>query len=91
MEKPYVLKLFVAGNDGKAQKTYAGLNLILQDVIPNMHVLELIDVLQTPNKAIEYGVFATPTLIKVLPKPMRRVVGKLDDVKNAVIAIDLLK
>jgi hypothetical protein len=53
--------------------------------------LELVDVLISPDKAKEFGVFATPTLIKESPEPLRRVVGKLDDAESAVMAIDLIK
>jgi circadian clock protein KaiB len=90
MKNAYILKLFVAGNDGKARKIYAGLSEILQGAMPGEHELELIDVLLNPDKAMEYGVFATPTLIKELPEPMRRVVGKLDDVESAVMAVGLV-
>jgi circadian clock protein KaiB len=90
MQNSYILKLFVAGNDGKAQRIHAGLSEILQGQIPGIHELELIDVLLNPDKAREFGVFATPTLIKVSPDPVRRVVGKLDDAESAVMAVGLV-
>lgn len=91
MQNSYILKLFVAGNDGKAQKIYAGISEILQGKIPGMHELELIDVLTCPDRAREFGVFATPTLIKASPEPVRRVVGKLDDAESAIMAIELIQ
>jgi circadian clock protein KaiB len=91
MQNSYILKLFVAGSGDKAQKIYAGLSEILQGQVPDRHELELIDVLIFPDKAREFGVFATPTLIKALPEPVRRVVGRLDDAESALMAIELIK
>ena len=90
MKKLYVLKLFVAGNNDKTQKIHTELNTALQQLTVDNFELELIDALVFPEKAKEFGVFATPTLIKQLPGPVCRVIGKLDDIESAIIAISTL-
>lgn len=90
METLYVLKLFVAGNNSKNEKIHLGLVEILQQRSLDRYELELVDVLVSPDIAKKFGVFATPTLMKELPEPVRCVVGKLDDAESANKAIELV-
>lgn len=39
--------------------------------------LELIDVLQEPERALHDGIFVTPTLVKVSPEPVVTIIGDL--------------
>jgi circadian clock protein KaiB len=91
MQQPYNLKLFVAGANSKAQQICDALGEVLEDVLSSDYELELVDVLVNPETARQFGVFATPTLIKDLPEPLRRVVGKLDDKASVAMAIELLR
>jgi len=91
MANAYTLKLFVAGNSDQSQQIYVGLCEVLQGVFPGDYELEVVDVLVYPDKAKEFGVFATPTLIKNMPEPIQRVVGKLNDKDSIVMAVELIK
>jgi len=55
------------------------LGAALAHLSPDLVSLEIVDVLQDPDRALSVGVIVTPTLIKVSPPPERRVIGTLHD------------
>ena len=50
----------------------------------------MIDVLKNPQLAAEDKILATPTLAKILPPPVRRIIGDLSDRERVLIGLDLL-
>ena len=52
--------------------------------------LEVIDIYQQPNLARENQIVATPTLIKVLPLPVRRFIGNLANITGLFAELDLI-
>jgi circadian clock protein KaiB len=51
--------------------------------------LEVIDVYQLPALAKDDQIIATPTLIKVLPTPLRRFIGDLSKLERVLFGIDV--
>lgn len=51
--------------------------------------LEVIDVLERPQLAEDERIVATPTLIKELPPPLRRIIGDLTDREQVLLGLDL--
>lgn len=49
----------------------------------------MIDVLENPQLAEDDRILATPTLIKALPPPLRRVIGDLSDNDKVLLGLDL--
>jgi circadian clock protein KaiB len=47
-------------------------------------------VLKRPQLAEEDKILATPTLAKILPPPVRRIIGDLSDRERVLIGLDLL-
>ncbi len=76
----YVLRLFVSGNHPGTERTLQTLHELLEQSIGHPYTLKVIDVLKHPEQAEKDQISATPTLIKVWPKPVRRIVGELNDV-----------
>jgi circadian clock protein KaiB len=50
----------------------------------------IIDVLERPQMAEDERILVTPTLIKPLPLPSRRVIGDLSDMEKVMSELDLL-
>jgi circadian clock protein KaiB len=50
----------------------------------------VIDVLERPQLAEDEKIMATPTLIKQLPPPLRRIIGDLSDKDKVLLGLDLL-
>jgi circadian clock protein KaiB len=50
--------------------------------------MRVIDVLEHPQLAEDEKILATPTLIKQLPPPLRRVIGDLSDKEKVLLGLD---
>ncbi|MCX7593371.1 MAG: circadian clock KaiB family protein [Fischerella sp.] len=76
----YVLRLFVAGHSPGIERILENLHELLEQFLGQPYTLKLIDVVTHPEQAEVNQVTATPTLVKVWPPPIRRIVGDLDNV-----------
>jgi circadian clock protein KaiB len=90
IKKTYVLKLYVAGNTPNSVRALKTLKNILEEEFQGVYALKVIDVLKNPQLAEEDKILATPTLAKVLPPPVRRIIGDLSDREKVLIGLDLL-
>lgn len=90
MKKIYVLKLYVAGNTPSSVRALKMLKNILEEEFQGVYALKVIDVLKNPQLAEEDKILATPTLSKVLPPPVRKIIGDLSDREKVLIGLDLL-
>ena len=78
----YVLRLFVAGNSIATERTLQNLHRLLGECLQQPYTLKVINVAQHPELAEADQISATPTLLRVYPSPMRRVVGSLDNIEQ---------
>lgn len=90
LKKTYVLKLYVAGNTPNSIRALKTLNAILEEEFKGVYALKVIDVLKNPQLAEEDKILATPTLSKILPPPVRKIIGDLSDREKVLIGLDLL-
>jgi circadian clock protein KaiB len=89
-QKTYVLKLYVAGNTPNSMRALKTLKNILEEEFKGVYALKVIDVLKNPQLAEEDKILATPTLSKILPPPVRKIIGDLTDRERVLIGLDLL-
>lgn len=75
----YVLRLFVSGHSWSTQKALESLHQLLEEGLNYPYTLKVIDIVKHPEEAEQYNVSATPTLVRINPKPIRKVVGSFDD------------
>lgn len=85
----YILKLFVSGSTPRSERAIANLRRLCEDEFPECYELQVIDVIEHPEQAEAERVLATPTLIKQLPPPLRRVIGDLSDRDKVFLGLDL--
>lgn len=90
LKKTYILKLYVAGNTPHSVTALKTLKNILEQEFEGVYALKVIDVLKSPQLAEEDKILATPTLAKVLPPPVRKIIGDLSDREKVLIGLDLL-
>jgi circadian clock protein KaiB len=90
LRKTYILKLYVAGNTPNSMRALKTLRNILETEFRGVYALKVIDVLKNPQLAEEDKILATPTLAKILPPPVRRIIGDLSDRERVLIGLDLL-
>jgi circadian clock protein KaiB len=75
----YRLRLFVAGNEPHSAQARATLERLCQHALRGRCEIEVVDVFQNYQAALEYQVVAVPTLIIEEPRPVRYIVGSLTD------------
>lgn len=80
----YNLRLFISSQNGSAEKTLSNLHQLLEERLTNPYTLKVIDVAKNPEQAIIHRVITTPTLIRVSPEPVKRIVGQLDDISRVL-------
>jgi circadian clock protein KaiB len=85
----YVLKLYVTGANPRTERAVANLRHICDSELTGRYTLAIIDVLEDPEAAERDRVLATPTLIKELPLPLRRVIGDLSDHAKVLLALEV--
>ncbi len=88
MEK-LVLKLYVTGKTTRAERAITHLRRICEDDLSSQYELVIIDILENPQLAEDEKILATPTLIKELPLPIRRIIGDLSDKERVLQGLDL--
>ena len=84
-----MLKLYVAGSTPRATMAIENLRRICDKDLSGRYHLEIIDVLEHPELAEADRILATPTLIKQLPPPLRRVIGDLSDSEKVLLGLEL--
>jgi circadian clock protein KaiB len=85
----YLLRLYVTGKTSKAEIAIANLRRICEQELRGQYELQVIDVLEQPQLAEDEKILATPTLIKQLPPPLRRVIGDLSDKEKVLLGLEV--
>ncbi len=85
----YLLRLFVTGASARTATAIANLRQICDEELSGSYDLEIIDVQEHPAIAEDERILATPTLIKSLPLPLRRVIGDLSDKDKVLLGLEL--
>ncbi|NJL83111.1 MAG: circadian clock protein KaiB, partial [Chloroflexaceae bacterium] len=80
----YVLRLFISGDRLAAQGTLENIHRLLEQGLGHAYTLKVIDITRNPELAETDQVSATPTLVRVWPQPVRRIVGHLDDLPRVL-------
>ena len=85
----YLLRLFVTGASSRTAPAIANLRRICEQELEGRYDLEIIDVQEYPELAEDEKILATPTLIKSLPLPLRRVIGDLSDKDKVLLGLQV--
>lgn len=81
------LRLYVAGTAPNSVKAIANCRAICDEHFASAHELEIVDLLAYPQRALADGIIVTPTLLKLLPLPVQRVIGSLSDTNQVLLAL----
>ena len=85
----YLLKLYVTGKSPRAERAIANLRRLCKEELDGRYEIEIIDVLEHPQLAETDRILATPTLIKQLPPPLRRVIGDLSNRDKVLLGLNV--
>ena len=73
----FKFRLYVAGDTQNSMQALANLTKICQTYLADSHEIEVLDVFKEPGLTLQEGIFMTPTLVKLSPSPMIKIVGTL--------------
>ena len=85
----FSFRLYVAGDAQNSVRAIANLTALCDDRLKGRHRIEIVDVFGEPQRALADGIVMTPTLIRVEPSPIRRVIGTLERTDVVAIALGL--
>jgi circadian clock protein KaiB len=86
----YKLRLFVTGSTPRSTRAIQNMKQICDENLKGHYDLEVIDVYDDPEATKELQVIATPTLVKILPEPLRRIIGDLSDKERVLAGLNIL-
>ncbi|WP_339915421.1 circadian clock KaiB family protein [uncultured Brevundimonas sp.] len=85
----YALRLYVTGTTTRSAKAIANLRQVCESRLEGRYELEVIDIYQEPGAAADHQILAAPTLVKMSPLPMRRIIGDLSDHSRLLAGLGL--
>lgn len=88
-KKLWELKLYVAGQTEKSVFALQNLKKICESHLAGEYSIEVIDLLRQPQLAKGDQIIATPTLVKKLPTPVKRIIGDLSDTERVLVGLNL--
>jgi circadian clock protein KaiB len=85
----YRLRLFVSGSTPRSTRAIQNIRAICEEKLQGRYVLEVIDIYQHPEQVKPEQIIVTPTLVKSLPLPMRKIIGDLSDRERVLVGLDI--
>jgi circadian clock protein KaiB len=86
----FTLRLFVTGTTSRSRRAITAIKSICEEELAGQCTLEVIDIYQDPEATRDFQIVATPTLVKVAPAPLRKIIGDLSDRAKVLSGLNLL-
>ena len=90
MDDEYLLRLYIAGKTPRSERAIADLERLCVEELGGHYRVEVIDIKENPTAGKDAQILATPTVVKRLPLPVRRVIGDLSESVKVLIGLDLV-
>ena len=85
----FKFQLYVAADSQNSTQATANLKAICQKYLPGRHEIEIVDVFREPQRALAEDIRMTPTLLKISPRPARRIIGTLSQTQRVLDTLGL--
>jgi circadian clock protein KaiB len=85
----FELRLYVAGQTAKSIAACANLQRICEMHLAGQYRIEIIDLTKNPKLAAGDQIFALPTLVRRLPKPIKKIIGDLSNEERVLVGLDV--
>ena len=86
----YRLRLFVSGTTPRSARAIQNIRALCEEKLQHRYELEVIDIYQHPELVKPEQIVVTPTLVKKLPLPVRKIIGDLSDDEKVLVGLDLV-
>jgi circadian clock protein KaiB len=84
-----ILRLYIAGQTPRSIKAFANLKRICEEHLKGRYRIEVIDLIQQPQLAAGDQILAVPTLVRLLPEPVRKIIGDLSNTDRVLVGLDV--
>jgi circadian clock protein KaiB len=82
-------RLYIAGGTPNSIQANANIIDLCRERLADHYELELVDLFREPMRAMDDGILMTPTLVRLAPSPVVRIVGTLSDRAMVAMALEL--
>jgi circadian clock protein KaiB len=83
------LRLYVAGETTKSIAAISNLKRLCEEHLPDIHRIEVIDLVKHPELARSEQIVALPTLVRKLPPPIRKLIGNLSSDERVLKGLEI--
>lgn len=87
----YILRLYITGRSQLSQHAIQRMQHICENHLEGKYELEVVDVFEQPEMAEKDKIMATPTLVRELPPPLRKIIGNLSEEEKVLLGLDLIE
>jgi circadian clock protein KaiB len=89
-ENFWELKLYIAGKTRKGSAAIQNLKDICEEHLKGRYRITVIDLRERPEIAFKEQIVVTPTVIRELPPPVRKIIGDLSRKEKVLVGLDIL-
>jgi circadian clock protein KaiB len=89
VSKLWQLRLYVMDETPKSLAAFTHLKRICEDHLKGRYSISIIDLLKHPRLAKGDQILATPTVVRLLPSPVRTIIGDLSNADRVLVGLDL--
>jgi len=81
--------LYIAGETPRSVIAFQNLKDICNTHLAGRYTIEVIDLMKNPTLAEIDQIVAIPTLVRKLPKPVRKIIGDLSNTEKTLIGLQI--
>jgi circadian clock protein KaiB len=85
----YQLRLYIAGHTSRSQAALENLRTICEMHLKGQYGIEVVDLLVNPQLAKGDQILAVPTLVRLLPPPVKKIIGDLSNIERVLVGLDM--
>ena len=85
----WCLRLYVAGQSTKSLRAFTNLTSLCEEHLAGDYEIEIVDLVERPSLARRDGIIAIPTLVRLRPVPVRKVIGDLSNTDRVLVGLRL--
>lgn len=90
--KEWQFVLYLSGSKTRLSKrAIENLHDICEKHLKGRYSIQVIDIEEQPQIGVEKNIIASPTLIRELPEPVKRVIGDLSEREKALVSLQIRK
>ena len=85
----YIMSLFVTGSTPRSLRAIQNIRALCEERLYGCYELRVIDIYQHPEQIKSEQIVVTPTLVKKLPLPLRKLIGDLSNKDRLLLGLDI--